>query len=434
MNCAECKEILVAYLEGLLAEDQKQAVADHLKDCHTCQAELKQLTDLQERLVSNGRVAAQKDLENDVMNRIVREQNVRLKAAQKATAGLKLRRIIMKSSITKMAAAAVIIIAVLIGMHFIGNPFTATVTFAKVIEPILNARTVIFDFLIGDEESSPVMHEIVVGSRIRRTISNLPNMTSIIDLESAKILALDTEEKTGSYIDIQGPVQEGTRNYIEFVRKVLMELKDSPEVEELGEQEIDGQKAIGFAARGPNEEVKIWADLHTAVPIRVELRLGQLFVIMKNFKFDVPVDDSLVSMNVPEGYTLEQTEVDFTGATEQDFIESLRIWADVLMDGQFPEAIGTENTMKQVPLLGEKLAPLDLQDDEKKQLGMKFIRGMLFLQIYERQDKWHYAGQGVKLGDASKAIFWYQPEGSETWRVIYGDLSVEDVSPEDLPK
>ena len=434
MNCAECKEILVAYLEGLLAEDQKQAVADHLKDCHTCQAELKQLTDLQERLVSNGRVAAQKDLENDVMNRIVREQNVRLKAAQKATAGLKLRRIIMKSSITKMAAAAVIIIAVLIGMHFIGNPFTATVTFAKVIEPILNARTVIFDFLIGDEESSPVMHEIVVGSRIRRTISNLPNMTSIIDLESAKILALDTEEKTGSYIDIQGPVQEGTRNYIEFVRKVLMELKDSPEVEELGEQEIDGQKAIGFAARGPNEEVKIWADLHTAVPIRVELRLGQLFVIMKNFKFDVPVDDSLVSMNVPEGYILEQTEVDFTGATEQDFIESLRIWADVLMDGQFPEAIGTENTMKQVPLLGEKLAPLDLQDDEKKQLGMRFIRGMLFLQIYERHDKWQYAGQGVKLGDASKAIFWYQPEGSETWRVIYGDLSVEDVSPEDLPK
>ncbi len=434
MNCAECKEILVAYLEGLLAESQKQAVTDHLKDCHSCQAELKQLTSLRERLVSNGRVVAQSDLENDVMNQIVREQNLRLKTAGKAGAGLKLRRIIMKSPVTKMSAAAVIIIAVLVGMHFVGNPFAATVTFAEVIEPILNARTVILDMLVGDEETSPLMHETVVGSRIRRTISNLPNMTSIIDLESAKILALDTEEKTAAYIDIQGRLQEGTRNYIEFVRKVLMELKDSPDVEELGEQEIDGQKAIGFAARGPNEEVKIWADPHTTLPIRVELRLGQLFVIMKNFKFDVLVDDSLVSMDVPEGYTLEQTEVDFTGATEQDFIESLRIWADVLMDGKFPEAIGTENTMKQVPLLGEKLAPLDLQDDEKKQLGMKFIRGMMFLQIYERQGKWHYAGQGVKLGEADKAIFWYQPEGWESWRIIYGDLRVEDVSPEDLPK
>ena len=38
------------------------------------------------------------------------------------------------------------------------------------------------------------------------------------------------------------------------------------------------------------------------------------------------------------------------------------------------------------------------------------------------------------IGDAGKAIYWYQPEGSETYRVIYGDLSVKDVTPENLPK
>ncbi len=117
MNCAECKEILVAYLEELLAEPQKQAVTEHLKDCRSCQAEVKQLTSLQERLVSNGRTVAQRDLENDVMNQIVREQNVRLKAAQKATAGLKLRRIIMKSSITRVAAAAAVLVVAALGVH-----------------------------------------------------------------------------------------------------------------------------------------------------------------------------------------------------------------------------------------------------------------------------------------------------------------------------
>ncbi len=30
MNCAECKEIMVAYLEDLLAEPQKHAVTEHL--------------------------------------------------------------------------------------------------------------------------------------------------------------------------------------------------------------------------------------------------------------------------------------------------------------------------------------------------------------------------------------------------------------------
>jgi len=336
---------------------------------------------------------------------------------------------IMKSKITQLAAAAAIIIVTFFG---ISQFFGGTVTFAQVIQPILNARTVIFDFIVGEDETGPVMHEIVVGQRIRRTISNLPNMTSIIDLESAKILALDTEAKTAVYIDIKGSLQEGTKNYIEFVRKAIVKLQDN--YEKLGEQEIDGQKAIGFVARGPNEEVKVWADPKTALPIRIELRLGQLFVIMKNFKFDAPIEDSQMSMDVPPGYTLEQTEVDFSGANEQDFIESLRIWAEVLLNGNFPDAIGTENAMKQVPLLGEKVAPLDLPDDEKKQLGMKFIRGMLFFQIYETGDEWRYAGKDVKLGDADKVILWYQPKDSETYRVIYGDLHVEDIVPDKLPK
>jgi len=85
--------------------------------------------------------------------------------------------------------------------------------------------------------------------------------------------------------------------------------------EKLGEQEIDGQKAIGFVARGPNEEVKVWANAQTALPIRVEFRVGQMFAILKNFQFDVPIEDSLMSLDVPEGYTLEKTDLDLTDAT-----------------------------------------------------------------------------------------------------------------------
>ena len=85
MNCTECKEHLVAYVEGLLDESQKQTVAEHLKNCPACQAEADELTGLQERLVRNGKAVAQSDLENDVMNHIVREQNVRLKTAAKAS-------------------------------------------------------------------------------------------------------------------------------------------------------------------------------------------------------------------------------------------------------------------------------------------------------------------------------------------------------------
>jgi hypothetical protein len=278
------------------------------------------------------------------------------------------------------------------------------------------------------------MHEIVVGSRIRRTISNLPGMTQITDLENGKMLVLNDVDKTAVYVDIKGQLQERTKSYIEFVREVLMELKDSPDVERLGEQVIDGRKAIGFAACGRNQELKIWANPKTADPIRVELRLGQFHAILKNFQFDVPIEESLISMDVPPGYTLDETEVDFTKGTEEDFIESLRIWAEVILDGKFPEAVGTEHYMKQMPLLGEKLVQSGLSVEEAGKLGTKFPKGMFFLQLFETDGKYHYAGKGVKLGEADKAIFWYCPEGSKTYRVIYGDLSVKDVTPENLPK
>jgi hypothetical protein len=106
-----------------------------------------------------------------------------------------------------------------------------------------------------------------------------------------------------------------------------------------------------------------------------------------------------------------------------------------MRDGTFPEEIGTENAMKQMPLLGEKMMALNLPEPEASQMGMNFGKGMIFHQILETGGgQWHYAGNGVKLGEADKAIFWYRPEGSETYRVIYGDLSVKDVAQENLPK
>jgi len=344
------------------------------------------------------------------------------------------RRIIMNKPITKLAAAAVIIVAASLVVYFVGNPFGSNVTFAQVIQPILNARTVVLDFIAGPEGKGPVIHDIIVGNRIRRTISNMETIM-IIDLDSARMLTLDPPSKGAAYIDIQGPLQEGTKNLLEFVRKTITSLKDLP-VQELGQCNIEGHKAIGFQAKGPNEEVKIWADPKTAKPIRIELLLQQKSLyILKNIEFDVPVDDSLVSMEVPAGYTLSKTEVNLRDFTEKDFVEALRIWAQLLLDGRFPESINVEDFLKLTPLVGEKIRQLNVSDVEGTQLGLTFGRGFIFFQQLDPYGiDWHYAGKGVKLGDASKAIFWYRPKDSQTYRVIYGDLHVEDVAPENLPK
>jgi hypothetical protein len=390
------------------------------------------LKKLNERLVNNGKQVSQSNLENDVMNLIVREQNVRLKAAHKAGSALKLRSIIMKSTITRIAAAAAVIIIAVLGIRYTMPP---SPTFAQVVEPILNARTIICDLIIGNDENDPVMHDIIVGSRIRRTMSNMPGMTHIIDLDSSKMLALFDEDKTALYIDIQGDLGERTQSYVRFLRNIIMKLKDNPNIENLGEQVIDGRKAIGFKGRNSNEEVTIWADAETKLPIRTYLRIGQMYSNFKNFELDVDVDESLMTLDVPPGYTLKDTQFDLGNSNEQDFIESLRVWAKVIGDGTFPDAIGTENAMKEMPMLIQKLAQMQVSEEEGTQMGVAFGKGMLFHQIIDMQgDDWKYVGAGVKFGDANKAVFWYQPQGSANYRVIYGDLSVKDVAPENLPK
>ena len=372
------------------------------------------------------------------------------KRTQSAQTQPKIWRIAMHCKLTKIAAAAVVAVAVIVGSQFLGG----TITFAQVIEPILNARTVVLDYVIGEGPDALEMHDIVIGSRIRRTVSNidktkiidsrarsaLPNMdtTMILDLEGGRMLTLVAfgVTKIASYNDIQGTGLEGTGSVLDFVRNVVSRVKDNPDadIQDLGEKEINGQKAVGFYVNGFHDGLTIWANKKTSLPIRIEFTEGKTSTVIKNIEFDVPLEESLVSMEVPAGYTLKDIAIHSTevpapdhplsNATEEDLVESLRIWAEIILDGAFPDAIGTDHFLKQAAPLGYKMASLRLPHSEWDQ----FLKGMIFLQKFEFGVKWGYAGKGVKLGDADKIILWYQPQGSNTYRAIYGDLHVEDSS------
>ncbi len=76
MNCAECRDNLVACVEGLLEAEQARQCRAHLESCATCRAEHEAISRLQERLVARGRVAAEVALVEPVM-RAVRQQQIK---------------------------------------------------------------------------------------------------------------------------------------------------------------------------------------------------------------------------------------------------------------------------------------------------------------------------------------------------------------------
>ena len=450
-------ELLTAFALGELSPQESSDVETHLAECPRCTTELEQLRAVLECADAMSRLSADEQTCQSAKQRILEATASKQTTTPPAT--LKsIWRITMTTNKFKLAAAAIILIAAAIGLDlFLGG----TITFADVIKPILNARTVVLDYVIGEGPDALEMHDIVIGSRIRRTMSNIDktmildsrvrstlsnmDMTMILDLEDGRMLTLVAlgVTKIASYNDIQGTGLEGTRSVLDFVRNVVSEVKDNPDadIQDLGEKEINGQKAVGFYVKGPNVDLTIWANKKTSLPIRIEFAEGKTSKVIKNIKFDVPLEESLVSMEVPAGYTQKDTaplhiievpapDNHLSNATEEDLVESLRIWAEIILDGAFPDAIGTDHFMKQAYVLGYKLASLRLPHSEIE----KFTKGMIFLQKFEFGGKWGYAGKGVKLGDADKAILWYQPEGSNTYRVIYGDLKAADIAQENLPK
>ena len=338
-------------------------------------------------------------------------------------------RIIMKSPITKLAAAVLIVGVVIFSL--IVSP---GVTFADVIKPLFEAKTFAYDLLIGGE-GGPVARDRVSGNRIRRTLSSGPNIVLIIDADAAKLLRLDTAGKTAALINIAGPLEKDARDFIAFVRETIERLMADPnfEPEEPFQRQMDGRKVIGYSLEDDREQVTILADAKTGALLQIELKAGRETYILKNFEFNIPISEDQISMDPPPGYTMRQTQMDFSKLSEKDLVESLRVWAKYLRDGTFPPQLSKQEYVKQLPHLQQKIGGLSIPDAEKEQMGTHFIQGMMFTQIINRTE-WHYAGAGVKLGDTETAIFWYRQESSETYRVIYGDLSVKDVAPEDLPK
>ena len=55
-----------------------------------------------------------------------------------------------------------------------------------------------------------------------------------------------------------------------------------------------------------------------------------------------------------------------------------------------------------------------------------------FLMSLPKED-WDYLGNGLKLGEKDKIVFWHKDQMSKKYRAVYGDLTAKEIDPADLP-
>jgi outer membrane lipoprotein-sorting protein len=343
-------------------------------------------------------------------------------------------RIIMKSKMTKFAAAAVIIIAVLLGLEFIGGPSTASVAFAEVVQQIRESRTVMFTTEVKVGEQVMRIEHIRKEPGLKRTVMAGGLVVSIIDLTRKKSISINHSEKQYTERDLENAqipdFFEDMRTFPERANEVLPK------------EEMDGHIVQGFRVIEGIDGIDAicWIDVQTGDLIRLEGQFPNApntRIVATDFKFDVELDDALFSLVPPNGYVRkEPPKIDRSEVNCQDLINLLRWWATNTEGHFFPLSLEPAEFMKvgmEMKKAG-KLSESDKKQDEKIQHMAKLSRGLQFVMMMRPENDWHYAGEGVELGDAATAICWYRPQDSQTYRVIYADLSFEDVEPENLPK
>ena len=72
------------------------------------------------------------------------------------------------------------------------------------------------------------------------------------------------------------------------------------------------------------------------------------------------------------------------------------------------------------------------QTQQKMQIMQQRMQGITFYTMLKPENDPHYTGGGVKLGTPDRPILWYKPTDAEKYRVIYADLSVKEMSADEI--
>ncbi|OHB78277.1 MAG: hypothetical protein A2V98_15065 [Planctomycetes bacterium RBG_16_64_12] len=260
----------------------------------------------------------------------------------------------------------------------------------------------------------------------------------------------------------------------------------------LGRKEIDGRAVNVFRSTEKHNPLKFrgevpktgwstdyWVDVHTKRLVRCQwpgtdiynpendplrnnppgaktgwIRQGICW-IQHDIVYDVESDDSHFSLEPPKGYAL--TVVPRPQVTEKDMVEHLGVMAEYYGNTfpdrydeaarRFDEAV-RGRAVPAWSVSGEELDSFEMKSAQDRtpaqnkivKARQRYIGSGLnlgpfrhFIRDHTVEGTWQYVGKGVKLGDKDRIVCWYKLKGAETYRAVYGDLSVKDVAQNVLP-
>ncbi len=416
-----------------------------------------------EKLVKNINIDTNAKIDKEVLVEVV-EAFEKLKVKKTSATEQNIWRIIIRSRTTKLAAAAVIMIAALLAIYNIGP---SSVALADVLAKVEQAKAYIYKMNVkvtgsmmpgwpmGQDMTGTVTISKDLGMKTEMEMID-PNTGETTTQENyivpdEKLMVMLMHEKkqfirTEFSDDLAARMKKQNNDPRELIRQML-----GVKYTELGKSEIDGVEVDGFETTDPgisggttgDVKVTLWVDSKSWLPVLMEMDMSineqtRSRSTFYDYQWDVPVEKSEFVPVIPDDYEAVFEGLKFPEMTEEAAIEGLRLVADLV--GRYPKQVSIVDLMQEVsPIMFERIKkdqPEDMTEIELETKMMDAILpvypiGLFYMALIQDQKEPVYYGETVGPDDVEAVLLRWKIS-DEKYRVIFGDLNALDVTAEKL--
>ena len=367
---------------------------------------------------------------------------------------------IMRSRLPKLAAAAAIAIAVLI----VSLTDKESVAWASVVERVEQIKTVAYQMnmtmkgMMGMPEDKSI--NIDMEAKFAYDEGFAINSNTYVDDESVKtrtyvlfgeeaIVSVIPQKKAYLKMKLTGELLEKLKKDNGDPREMLKQTMEY-DYTKLGRDTIDGITVEGIEVTDPamgegmfdTIVARLWCDVKNDLPVLMTMKGSAsdgdvvLDITLDDFQWDVEINPAELEPNIPQDYELlAETEIGGGGKDGEAFVDSLKFFSE-MADGRYPSSLTGMTVVNEfVQVLRAKTAGQEPSEEEMKKVMGKIVNlqmiGMSYGAMVQDGNEPVYYGDKV-TAEFPHAVLVRWKMGDDTYRVIFGDLSIKDVTLEKL--
>jgi outer membrane lipoprotein-sorting protein len=359
---------------------------------------------------------------------------------------------IMRSSISKLTAAAVIIIAVFFGQKLFDN---SGVAWAEVLNNVQKVQSYINRMKMtvqrseGSQDVEMTFYRSTVYG-IRRDAFYNDELISqlyipaegnqgveLVPSEKKYVNAVFTDEQIKEIAEKNDP------------RAIVKEFMCCNQYTKIGEKTIDGIEVEGIevdnekfgASLFERGKGRLWVAVDTDLPVLIELEgtsaggTVQISMTIDSFDWSPGLQAEDFQPNIPSDYTV-MADVDLSGSVEA-VIRGLRGFAEIT-GGKYPTnldlmTIGQEVRDGFIAMRQNQGKSLEEKPTKEEMENMLSIQGacMFYGKLVKENKDAAYYGDKVTPQDADMVLMRWKISDDE-YKVIFGDLSIGSATAEEL--